>query len=630
MSIKYIGLQNWREDLSSCRKHITLLFLVFQGCWSISEMLKFRPIYAVRELLRFMNWGQENNEIFNKFLLVGFFSLLWWNSMSSQSYAQITPQGRDQTYKQAAPGRFEERFKQKKLPQSQVVPVKPDNLKPVFPAEMRKVKFLLQRMVIKGSTIYDKRKFSRLFRKYLHKRVNLEQVYIIAQEITNMYRTDGYILSKAVVPPQKIEEGVVQIDVIEGLVNRITIQGKVRGPRKLLNEYRKALLRSRPLKARDLERYLLLVDDLPGVSVKSVLTPSKFKQGATNITLIFDTKGYEGSVGADNRGTKFNGPIQINAGVSSNSLFKNYERIGLQGVVTSNTDELKFFRGFYEQPISSEGTKLFFSGSFSESEPGSSLKSFEVAGESKTFTLRLTHPFIRSRSENLNGFLGYTNRDSETEILGELDSEDRLRIVNLGMSYDFVDEYRGINLVSFNLSKGFDIFDSTKTGTAKLTRLAGHSDFTKVTGEMLRLQQLAPSWMLLGELSWQYSFDKLLASEEFGVGGAKFGRAYDSSEITGDQGLAFKLELQKAFQPKKKYLRDLQAYAFFDYGKVWNRIETTAGSKTQDLDSLGIGIRFNITDMISGYLEWNKPLNQKVASEGNKDGRAFFSLSAKF
>ena len=143
-----------------------------------------------------------------------------------------------------------------------------------------------------------------------------------------------------------------------------------------------------------------------------------------------------------------------------------------------------------------------------------------------------------------------------------MDSEDRLRIVNFGLAYDFVDKNRGVNLVSFNLSKGFDVFDSTKTGSQNLTREQGHSDFFKISGEMLRLQQLVPSWMLLGSMSWQYSFEKLLASEEFGVGGSQYGRAYDSSEITGDQGLAFKLELQKAFQVKNKYLRGLQAYTF--------------------------------------------------------------------
>ena len=147
---------------------------------------------------------------------------------------------------------------------------------------------------------------------------------------------------------------------------------------------------------------------------------------------------------------------------------------------------------------------------------------------------------------------------------------------------------------------------------------------------MLRLQQLAPSWMLLGAMSWQYSFEKLLASEEFGGGGSQYGRAYDSSEITGDQGLAFKLELQRAVQMKKKYLRDVQAYTFFDFGKIWNRIPTSTGLTTEDLYSMGLGVRFNMTENISGYFEWNKPLDQIVSSEGNKDGRFFFSLSARF
>jgi len=115
-----------------------------------------------------MNWVKANNRIYSKITLIGVFACLWWSSMSLLSYAQITPQGRDQTYKQASPQRFEERFKKQEFPRSQVVPVKPDNLKPVFPTAMKKVNFLLQRMVIKGSTIYGKRRFSRLFRRYLH------------------------------------------------------------------------------------------------------------------------------------------------------------------------------------------------------------------------------------------------------------------------------------------------------------------------------------------------------------------------------------------------------------------------------------------------------------------------------
>ena len=55
-----------------------------------------------------MDWVKANNRICSKIMLTGVIACLWWGSMAQLSYAQITPQGRDQTYKQAAPHRFEE------------------------------------------------------------------------------------------------------------------------------------------------------------------------------------------------------------------------------------------------------------------------------------------------------------------------------------------------------------------------------------------------------------------------------------------------------------------------------------------------------------------------------------------
>ena len=565
-----------------------------------------------------------------KILLVLALSLYFVSLWVLPSFAQITPQGRDQTYKQALPLRFEERFKKQVKPKVQKVPVQKDNLKPMFPAELQKVKFVLRKMIIKGSTLYSKRKFSKLFKKYMRKRISLRVVYGIAQTITNMYRNDGYILSKAVVPPQQIDRGIIRIDVIEGFINKVNLQGDVTGPKALLNKYRKKLLNSKPLLSKDLERYLLLVDDLPGLTVKSVLTPSDVQPGATDLTLILQSKNFNGGVGIDNRGTKFNGPVQFSTNANTNSLFNLYERIGFQGVVTKDTNELQFFSGFYEMPVSSEGTKIYFSGSSSKSQPGGELAQFNVNGKSNTLTLRATHPFIRSRSKNLNAVLGFTSRNSTTKFLGDTDSKDKLRIANLGLSYDFVDNYRGVNLVSFNWSQGLGILGASESGSLKLSRREGRSSFTKFSGEALRLQQLSPSWMLLGAMSWQYSSEKLLASEEFGVGGPKFGRGFDASEITGDHGISFKLELQKAFQINKAYIKDIQAYTFIDYGTVWNRLGTATGSTKQDISSTGLGFRFNVTDHLSGYLEWDKPLNKDVSSEGNRDSRMFFSLSAHF
>jgi hemolysin activation/secretion protein len=572
----------------------------------------------------------ENRRCRRVFWQVVFISAAGVLLFFSDANAQITPKARDQVFKQTAPDRFIDSREKPVLPQSTIIPVEPDTLLPLHPEELKKVKFKLTRLAIQGATVFRKKQFFHLYKNFLGKNISLHHIYLIADAITKKYRNAGYILTKAIVPPQAINDGVVRLDIMEGFIDKVSVKGSLKGPKKLMNAYRKRLLRSRPLHAKDLERYLLLIGDLPGVVVKSVLTPSETQSGATDLTLILDNKPVDAHLGVDNRGTKFNGPFQFFAGASENSLLGFYERIGLQGVVTSTPEELYYFNLFYESPVSNEGTVFRLSGAFSQSQPGSSLEFFDVEGESQTFTFSLNHPFIRSRGENLRGQFGFTIRNSKTDILGSLDSEDRLRILKLGMVYDYADRFQGINLISFNLSQGINILDATESGTQNLTRPQGKSDFTKISGKLQRLQQLAPMWMLLGSASWQYAFEKLLASEEFGTGGSSFGRGYDPSEITGDQGIALGLELQRAFDVKMKFLRGLQAYAFLDYGTVWNRIQTSTIGKQQELTSTGIGTRFNLTKHLSGYVELAKPLNRVVASEGNKDARVFFSLSATY
>jgi hemolysin activation/secretion protein len=210
-------------------------------------------------------WGPINFRVLLFFLVWNCGELLH----GGEAQAQISPEGRDRTYKQAAPHRFERRFGKQPNPKSTVVPLKPKSIKPVFPSELEKAKFVLNHLLIKGATVYDKRNFKSFYKKYLKKELTLKNIYEIAQKITNKYRNDGYILSKAIIPPQKIDNGVVILQIIEGYIDQVIVQGPLRGPRKLLNAYRRNILRSRPLRSLDLERYLLLIDDLPGVTARS-------------------------------------------------------------------------------------------------------------------------------------------------------------------------------------------------------------------------------------------------------------------------------------------------------------------------------------------------------------------------
>jgi hemolysin activation/secretion protein len=530
----------------------------------------------------------------------------------------------------AEPERLEQRFKKPVQPKSKSAPTIPETEKPIALKEMEKIRFVLKKINIEGSTVYAQNLFNRWQKNILNKNVSLALIYKFAEKITKKYRDDGYLLSRAIVIPQEIENGEVTIQVIQGHIGNILVRGPIVGTKAFIKASGKQLLQSSPLLAKDLERYLLLIDDLPGVTVESVLLPSKDQPGASELILSLKHKKYGANGGIDNRGSKFNGPVQLKSGASANSTLGFYEKLGIQGIMTSQPDELQYLSGFGEFAVSTEGTKLSVTTSISRSEPGASLKVYQVEGESNTFSLGLSHPFIRSRKENLKGSLNITSRNSQTKLLGEILSKDNLRVIDFGFSYDFLDRFFGVNIINATLSKGLDMFGATETGSSNLSRSDGHSDFTKLSGDLLRLQQLGEGWSLLTSLTWQYAFERLLSSEEFGLGGPQLIRAYNSSEITGDQGYGLKFEIQKGIKTDWDYLKSYQPYFYIDHGSVFLKNPSSTSQKEESLTALGLGTRGNITDWLSGYIEIGLPLSKDVGTEGNKNPRAFFGLTAHY
>ncbi len=85
-----------------------------------------------------------------------------------------------------------------------------------------------------------------------------------------------------------------------------------------------------PLTADVLERELLLASDLSGLHIRSVLTPSATVQGAADLTLIAERTPVDGYLSFDNRGSKYLGPYEIQAGVDFNDVFGTAGRLGGQ------------------------------------------------------------------------------------------------------------------------------------------------------------------------------------------------------------------------------------------------------------------------------------------------------------
>ncbi len=528
------------------------------------------------------------------------------------------------------PGQIERRLGEPKRPGASPVPEvrQPVDVPPPVEDASR---FVLAALRIDGASVYGTAELAPLYGEFLSKEIGYRELLEIARRITAKYRGDGYILSRAVVPEQSVESGTMRLRVVEGFIDAVRIEGRTFGDDAVLWRYLEKIRASRPLRAADLERYLLLANDLPGMSARVLLSASPDVQGASDLTLLVQQSRIDGYAGVDNRGTRYVGPYQLQGGAGLNSL---QGRTRFRGVLGSQTDELRFGELSQDIPFGAEGAQLAVSGRRILSEPGFTLAPLQFQSSSTSGDVVLSYPAIRSRRENLrlSGTFGY--RDSETTVLGTAFSRDRASVLRFGGVHDYVDGYLGINQVEFEFSRGLNILGATRTGSSGLSRSNGRSDFSKATFQAARLQRLTTGWDLLASASGQVADGPLLVAEEFPVGGGSYGRAYDSSEIAGDAGISAKLELRYSPSPAlfSGQLRSAQVFGFYDAGRIWNRAPTAGERRDASLASAGLGARMALREGVFASLELAFPLTRPVAALGGNGSnpRVFFSLTQSF
>lgn len=507
------------------------------------------------------------------------------------------------------------------------------------PAGAEKIKFTFQGINFDGVSVYTKAQLEAVYKNRLGSEQSLADVYTIANQIMLKYRNDGYILTQVVVPPQTIDDGSVTLRVVEGFVDKITLQ-KADDASSIdmgnIQTYAGQISKGGPLNVRDLERELLIINDLPGVTARSVLSPSPTVTGAADLLIVIDYDPIDGLVSLDNFGSRYLGPTQLGGNMTFNSWLGMNEAITAQTVLApiNGARELAYGSLAYEQPVGPYGTKLRFFGSVTDTDPGWDLAQFKVRGHSWTLSSGLSHPFIRSRTENLTGRLLLDWRKVKSSNIIEPTREDRIVALRAGGRYEFIDMLLGVaaNTVDVELSHGLNLFGTSEKRDLNLTRARGNPQFTKVEMDVQRLQRITSSVNLLVGVRGQWANGALLSSEEFGVGGINLGRGYDPSEVVGDHGIAAKVEAQwkEPIKIQSSFVDSYQLYSFYDVGTVWNDDATTRLQKRDSIASVGVGVRMDLPYDVEAGFAVAQPLTRRVQTQNDESPKYYFNISKKF
>jgi hemolysin activation/secretion protein len=503
----------------------------------------------------------------------------------------------------------------------------------------------VQAIEIQGSTVYPPGELQALTAPYTNRTISVADLFQLADEITAKYRNDGYVLSRAIVPAQNLSTSAAsaRITVVEGYVSSTQVQGY---DSPAIEAYASQITAARPLRASDLERFMLLANDLPGVTARAVLSPANNALGGSVLTIETTHKLFDATVAADNRGTEYIGPYQLYAGAGVN-IPEWDGRLSGRWITTPAIRELQYGEASYQQTIGNNGLRLTLYGNDFKTRPGFTLAPFNTRSYGNDFTATLAYPILRSRAQNLEIHALIGEDDLITRVANNPSlppsSNDHLRFARAGLHYDIADAFQGVNAVTAEVSQGVKAFGASANGNQRATpsRPNQTAAFEKLTAEVSRQQALPwifPGLGLLGAAELQLSPSNALpASEQFGLGGPNYGRGYAPSDVVGDEGWAAKAELQytstlpQDWQDWAGWLDHYQLYTFYDQGRAFRNLSSVGKG---NLSSAGVGVRLAIANRITADLEAAKPLSRdpsvKYGFSSSRPWHFFFSVSATY
>jgi hemolysin activation/secretion protein len=500
---------------------------------------------------------------------------------------------------------------------------------------------------VHGVTQFSEDEISAVLQRFTGRPLSTADLHDAANVLMRHYREAGFMLAKVFLPPQTFHETVL-LDVEEGYLEPGGIEVVDKGTR-VRPEAVQAILDSqlyfdRPLKRHDLERALLLADDLPGTRIGSVIYPGTEVGTARLRSVMSDEPLLSGNVDIDNFNNRQLGQERLGATLYLNSPGGVGDQVVTRLVTSGARSNYAYLT--YLRPIGSSGARIGASVDHYRYDATALYDGGNINGWASDLRLYATYPLIRSR---------YTNLNLRTDL-------SQFRIVDRNPDNPayapptpnpFAHEERRISLLQMSLG-GDETHDALPNGTTffEATLTGGQVDirgdanyqsfdasgtpfytsgpqtqgsFARFNYRLQRLQHLHGDWSAYASLTGQLASGNLDASQRFYLGGATSLAGYPVGEASGDQGNEAWIELRHDAAPP--WGGSLQAGLFYRQG--WLERFKSPWSAVADnhvtLKTVGLQLTQTIESqwVIRGLVGWQVgPRSPIEASTGsNSDGR---------
>lgn len=495
------------------------------------------------------------------------------------------------------------------------------------------VLILVRKVEVVGSTIFTPQEINPIVQPLEGRSVNLEELQKAADAITQLYLNKGYITSRAVLVNQVITDGVVQIRVIEGRLEKIQIEGT----RRLNRDYVSSRVRlgiGKPLNSNKLEEQLRLLRIDPLFDKIDASLSAGSNLGESILTIRVDeAKSFKSVFSVDNYSPPSIAPER--AGV-----FLRYRNLsGIGDEITASYNFGVNFGDFdraasnvydftYRVPLNPMNGTVQFRAAPNNNKlvnPAPIQPFSDIKGSLDFYEISYRQPLVRSLKEEFALSTAFAFQGSSGSFtfdgIGVNTEPSRTRVLKFGQDYTRRDT-QGAWAIQSQFSFGLDIFDATVSSQPNGD---GSGSFFSWLGQVQRVQQLGNDNLLIVQADIQLTPDDVPPFYEFFIGGGQSLRGFRQNARSGDNGYRLSLEGRIPLLRNGERVPILQLAPFVDLGQVWNK---TGNVNNPFLASAGLGLLWQPTRNFNIRVDYGIPFVDIENPSGSlQDDGLHFSLT---
>ena len=473
----------------------------------------------------------------------------------------------------------------------------------------------VQQFEFVGNTVFERAELEQAIASFTNKPISFAQLVQAANQITQLYVSQGYITTGAYIPEQSLDSNTVQIQIVEGSLESIQID--VTG--RIKPEYVEKRLSSRistPLNIDRLQSALQLLQLDPIIESLNAELSAGTKPG-TNILRVdvnsADTLSLRTQLN-NNRNLSI-GTFERGLQLESASLLGTGDRLSL---AYSNTEGSNRYSGGYSLPINSRDGTLGINFRWGKNQiVQSGFEELDIDIRFRNYDLTWRQPILQKASPEVSQELALSisagRRESDSSIMNveqtlssgtDNGGELRTSVISLGQEWLQRNRRQVISARSqFNL--GVDLFDATiLDGEADSQFFSWRGQFSYLRSLNKSPTQFGTTLIVRSQL--QLATDALVSTEQFSLGGANTVRGYRQDALLTDSGFLATTELRLPIAKFEQIDATLQLTPFVDFGTGWNTDDTELEFET--LIGAGFGLLLQTPERFSARIDWGIPL----------------------